>query len=65
MTDSERLARLEAMVEAIAKKLCVELVAGADEKQHFASFERVVAELAAGNKKPLQNYVRRGGKIPC
>ncbi len=29
-----------------------------------AAFDRAVAELAAGNRKPLQLYLKRGGKIP-
>lgn len=28
------------------------------------AFERAVAELARGNRKPLSNYLKRGGKIP-
>ncbi len=65
MTDSERLELLEIMVRAIAKKLCVELDEGADEKQYEASFNRAIDELANGNRKPLSNYIKRGGKIPC
>ncbi len=65
MTETERLARMEILLKAIAKKLCIELDEGIDEKQYNASFERAVAELAAGNRKPLSNYIKRGGKIPC
>jgi len=65
MTPDERLARMERLIEAIAKKLCVELDEGASEEQHRAAFDRAVAELASGNRKPLGNYIRKGGKIPC
>ena len=65
MTPDERLARMERLIEAIAKKLGVELDEGASEEQHRAAFDRAVAELASGNRKPLGNYIRKGGKIPC
>ena len=65
MRDSERLERMENLIEAIAKKLCIDLDNGADEKQHEASFNRAINELANGNRKALSNYVKRGGKIPC
>lgn len=65
MTDSDRLARMEGLIKAIAKKLSIEFDDGADDKQHEASFNRAINELANGNRKALSNYVKRGGKIPC
>jgi hypothetical protein len=64
MTDSERLARMESLIEAIAKKLCIDLDNGAGEQEFRQGFDRAVAELANGNRKALSIYVKRGGKIP-
>jgi ABC-type uncharacterized transport system ATPase component len=64
MTDSERLARMENLINAIARKLCIDLDEGADEKQYEASFNRAINELAGGNRKALSLYMKRGGKIP-
>lgn len=64
MTDSERLARMENLIEKIAKKLCIEPDNGAGEREFRRSFDHAVQELANGNRKALSNYIKRGGKIP-
>lgn len=60
MTDSERLARIEAMVEEMYSRVCPEKESRAGQD----TYERAIRELARGNKKPLRAYMQRGGKIP-
>jgi len=63
MTDSERLQRLEALTLAIAEKLGIEL--DAQSRVDGDAYDRAIQALAAGNRKPLQKFIRQGGKIPC
>lgn len=63
MTDSERLARVEALALAIAEKLGIELAAQGNADGD--AYDRAIQALAAGNRKPLQKFIRQGGKIPC
>jgi len=63
MTDSERLARVEALTVAIAEKLGIAL--DAQGSADGDAYDRAIRALAAGDRKPLQQFVRRGGKIPC
>ena len=58
----DRLARLETMIREIHDFL----YAGDDgsRARDEEAFRRAVRELGKGNRRPLQLYIQRGGKIP-
>jgi hypothetical protein len=58
----DRFAKLEAMVKEIHDFI----FAGDDSEKstHRARFRRAVRELGKGNRKPLEVYLKQGGKIP-
>jgi hypothetical protein len=58
-SDSERLAHVEAMLEELLSRLFPDR----DNGTGPISLERAIREFKAGNRKPLQNFKRRGGKI--
>ena len=62
MTVEERLARVETLYLAIAQKLGIDV--DAQRRVDGDAFERAIQALAAGDRKPLQQFIRRGGKIP-
>jgi len=62
MTVEERLARVETLYLAIAQKLGIDVDA---QRVDGDAYERAIQALAAGDRRPLKNFIRRGGKIPC
>lgn len=65
-SDSERLARIEAMVEeqkTMVEEMFKRLCPDRDNGTGPVSLERAIREFGRGNRKPLQNFKRRGGKI--
>jgi hypothetical protein len=58
----ERFAKLEAMVKEIHDFI----FAGheGEKARDEAFFRRAIRELGKGNRKPLEIYLKRGGKIP-
>jgi hypothetical protein len=62
-----RLARLEerlAKVEENQARILQVLRLGPAEDAEESSYNRAIGELAQGNRKPLENFLKRGGKIP-
>lgn len=57
MTDSERLERIESMLEQLCKTLIPGRTAGTD------VLDRAIREFSRGNKEPLRRYKQRNGKI--
>lgn len=56
----DRIERLEAIVLGFVPQAND---SGSDDANQTA-YERAIDALAAGNKKPLENFLKRGGKIP-
>lgn len=62
-----RLVRLEerlAKVEENQARILQVLSLGPAEDAEESSYNRAIGELAQGNRKPLENFLKRGGKIP-
>lgn len=61
-TLEERIARLEARVAELHDII---FTGRAEERRvDHVAFQRAIRELARGNRKPLELYLKRGGKIP-
>jgi len=58
----ERLKRLETMIKEIHDFLYMGEETGRAPDQE--EFRRAIRELGRGNRRPLQLYIQRGGKIP-
>ena len=59
-TPEERLAKIEEMIAAIYERICPDRDGGIGP----VSYQRAIREFAKGNKKPLELFLKRGGKIP-
>lgn len=57
----QRVERLEASINAMPRAVNDSNDPHRDDE---AGFQRAVAQLAAGNRKALSIYLKRGGKIP-
>lgn len=63
MTFEQRLEKLETMIAEIHAVVTGESVPRTDGVDAF-TYGRAIKELARGNPKPLDRYMKRGGKIP-
>jgi hypothetical protein len=60
----ERLAKLEENQTRIMDLLRDRGLMVREDGGDQAAYDRAIRELAKGNKKPLESYLKRGGKIP-
>jgi hypothetical protein len=60
MTLEQRIAKLETMITEIHAILTGKESRGV----HIREYRAAINELARGNGKPLELYMKRGGKIP-
>jgi hypothetical protein len=63
MTIEHRLEKLETMIAEIHAVVTGESASQTDGVDTFA-YGRAIKALARGNTKPLERYMKRGGKIP-
>lgn len=60
------LPALEARVQSLENQISqlIKQINGFDEAQWRADYKGAIGELAGGNKKPLDNFMKHYGKIP-